>query len=270
MQDDGAGSTIAVSMAEEAPWQIEYGPGGRELLAAAALDLTRVFDDARIRVWRDLPERQNCVLDADAAGVRLHIKRYRSPHGADALVEQRGIQLLERAGIASVPLVAVGVHPDGRGFMVTRDLVGMQPADKVLATHPEHADRIADLAKHLHEAHLHHRDLYLCHFMLKPDDASQPIHLIDAGRVARMPRWPAHFRWVVKDLAQLLYSVEDAPLPMTIAEEMLSRYLQGSSAMRRSLIRVAVKFKVASIRRHDKSLRRKRPGRRVSIDSLKD
>lgn len=255
-------------MSHDESWQIHYAPGGQELLQRVNLDPMAVFDDARIRVWRDLPERQNCVLDSGSAGPRLHIKRYQSPHGPEALAEQKGITLLNNAAIKSVPLVAVGVHPDGRGFTITRDLAGMLPADKILATEPVHARRIADLAWHLHRAHLHHRDLYLCHFLLTPNDPNSSIHLIDAGRVARMPPPPLHLRWIVKDVAQLLYSVEDAPLPPSIGEAILNRYLEGSGRLKRAILRTAIAGKVASIRRHDQSLRRKRPGRRVSIDSL--
>ena len=254
-------------MPSEQPWQIQFEPGGREVFDSIALDPTRIFDDQRIKVWRNLPERQNCLLDIPEKSLRIHIKRYQSPHGPEALIEKRGIALLNNAGIATVPLLAVGVHRDGRGFMVSQDLAGLVPADKLLATEPGHALRIADLARHLHRAHLHHRDLYLCHFLLKPGDLTHPVHLIDAGRVASMPPPPFHLRWLSKDLAQLLYSVEDAGLPAHLGRQLLDRYLEHDSAAKGALLRLMVPIKVAFIRRHDLRARRKRPGRRVSIDS---
>ena len=65
--------------------------------------------DSRLVVWRDIPERRNATLDL-ADRTRLHVKLIRPPHGRrDVSREVGGIRLLERAGIATVPLVSHGV-----------------------------------------------------------------------------------------------------------------------------------------------------------------
>lgn len=116
---------------------------------------------------------------------------------------------------------------------------------------------------------MHHRDLYLCHFFV-PADASEnvPLHLIDPGRVARLRPWPLHYRWIVKDLAQLCYSVTDAGLPEVLRDRMLSRYIEHAPLLTGWICRLFVPLKAASIARHDRHLRETRPGRRVSIDNI--
>jgi len=54
----------------------------------------------------------------------------------------------------------------------------------------------ADLAAKLHNANLHHRDLYLCHFFAKTDDPFAFLDIPDPDTVARivtgaMPADPA-------------------------------------------------------------------------------
>jgi hypothetical protein len=74
------------------------------------------------------------------------------------------------------------------------------------------------------------------------------------------------YRWIVKDLAQLYYSVTDAGLPVAIRDRIISRYLEHAPAFTRLICRLFVPIKAAAIARHDKNLRRNQPGRRVSID----
>lgn len=250
---------------------IRIAPGGEQILLAADLAVDAIFHDPRIQVWRDIPERQNCTLNCNIPGAsRLHIKRFKAPHGKEALQEAGAIGLLQDAGIATVPLVAAGAMPDGTGFLISADLAGYEPADRVLqrSADPGVVDRIADLALKLHASGLHHRDLYLCHFFVKAEEAGAPIHLIDPGRVARLPYPPFHYRWIVKDLAQLCYSVTDAGLPSALRGRILARYLQHCSAGRQVIVRGWVPLKESRIARHDRKNRQTRPERRVSLESV--
>ena len=252
-------------------WQLHYAPGGESLLSRAGLHASNIFDDPRIELWRDLPERQNCIVRArDGQSPRLHVKRFKPPYGGEALREANAVALLRAANILTVPLVAYGVCEDGRGFLISEDLSGYQPADRVLKEQTHSADlpeRIADLAWQLHMAHLHHRDFYLCHvFVAVGGDQHRPLHLIDPGRVARMPPWPMHYRWMVKDVAQLYYSVTDAGLSVSLRGRIISRYLERSPRLTRWLCRIFVPLKARFIARHDANLRRQQPGRRVSLD----
>jgi heptose I phosphotransferase len=75
------------------------------------------------------------------------------------------------------------------------------------------AAEMARVARLLHDQRRYHKDLYLCHFYLHQDDTTTPapaggwagrVFLIDLHRLERHPwTWPL---WLVKDLAQLLYS----------------------------------------------------------------
>ena len=218
------------------------------------------WDDARVKVWRDIRERQNATLDLDD-GTRLHVKRLRPPHGRELEAEVSGIRLLESAGIRTVPLVCWGVGGDGGGVLVTRDLAGFTPADALLQAGRPFADLLAptaDVAARLHAADLHHRDLYPCHFLL---NETGDVRLIDAARVKKLPRLTRR-RWVVKDLAQFRYGGEKAGVAAAQLDGWLDRYAGGAAPPR---LAAAVIRKAARIARHDAALRRRQPGRDASL-----
>ena len=117
----------------------------------------------------------------------------------------------------------------------------------------------------LHEAGLHHRDLYLCHFFARVEGEAVDLRLIDVARVARMnalTRW----RWVVKDLAQFWYSTMQIPaITDAQRERWLSDYAQRRRICWGGRLRAAVGMKARSIARHDAKLRAAQPTRNVSI-----
>jgi hypothetical protein len=240
-------------------------------MRVVGLDAEAVFDHADIVAWRKLPDRENCTLDAEANGkkIRLHIKRYLTESTA-AGEEVRAIELLREAGIPTVPLVGWGRVGDGRSFVITEDLAGYRDAEKMVAAGMAFESLLeptADLAAKLHEAGLHHRDLYLCHFFAK-DEGRGPVEvkLIDAARVARMNNFLTRWRWVVKDLAQFWYSTTQLP---SITDEQRERWL-GRYAEKRDIcwlprLRGAIKAKARSIARHDAKLKQSQPMRNVSI-----
>src|ERR1051325_3948940 len=111
----------------------QYQPIAREI----GLDAEGVFSHGAIAVWRSIPERENCTLDAelrDGRKIRWHIKRYRSGRATKgaAEAEGRGIELLNSAGIATVPLVGWGKLADGRSFVISEDLKDFRAADKAI------------------------------------------------------------------------------------------------------------------------------------------
>lgn len=229
------------------------------------------FDDRRIRVWRDLPERQNATLDyTSTAGrpIRLHIKRDKRRSRSRSIDEAAGLQRLARAEIPCPTLVAAGELPDRRSVVVTLDLAGCVAADVAIRNGlPFSAilEPTATLAAKLHAAGLHHRDLYLPHFFVNPDSPAE-VFLIDAARVRPLPRILRR-RWVVKDLAQFLYST--ITHVETITDDQRDAWLavyESKIGGRIDSIRNAIDSKVAAIARHDRALRRKQPTRNVSID----
>lgn len=251
--------------------------GYQPLLREIGIDADAVFDHPDITCWRKLPDRENCTLDAnlsDGRHIRWHIKRYAPSPGqmTPADGDVAGHHLLESASIPTAPLVAHGNLRDGRSFVIFDDLAGYTPADKLIERGTPFESLLeptADLAAKLHDAGLHHRDLYLCHFMAKLDDVKVDLKLIDTARVSRLPRFFRR-RWIVKDLAQFWYST--LKLPVThdqrtswLARYVLQRKIDGTEALRRSIER-----KARSIARHDARLHRNRPERDVSIPTPND
>ena len=242
----------------------QVDPRYQPIMRQIGLDAEAVFSDPDIKVWRSIPERENCTLDAmlDGREIRLHIKRYRATRRSHtpADEESQGIQALLAHEIPTVSLVGWGRVADGRSFVITEDLTEFQPADKLIETGFSF-DRLlsptADLAAKLHSSGLHHRDLYLCHFFVKGDGEDLEVRLIDAARVRPLPRWLKK-RWIVKDLAQFWYSAVQLGVPREQMVQWLNRY--GSAGLLR-----AIERKVSWIAHHDKKLNLAQPNRNVSI-----
>ena len=241
----------------------EYQP----LIRQVGIDAESIFHDPRIVVWRRLPDRENCTLDEDLPDgrhVRLHIKRY---IGSDAGAEVSGHELLQRAGIPTAPLVGWGGLADGRTFTIFDDLTGYKPADKLLDAGTAFdvlLEPTAGLAAKLHNARLHHRDLYLCHFMARVVGDSPYLKLIDVARVRRLPALLPR-RWIVKDLAQFWYSTLKHQITDEQRVSWLRHYARGCGIDDIRLLQRAIERKARSIARHDARLHQKRPQRDVSI-----
>ncbi len=263
----------------------DYAPLFREI----GLDAEGVFADDRVRVWRSLADRENATLDADRAdgsAVRLHVKRY-PPTNGTAAAEVAGHRLLAAAGLPTAPLAAHGRLDDGRSFVLFADLAGYTPADQWLrdpsgpgwplqrppvaaeAAIPDGRaafERLlaptADLAARLHAAGLHHRDLYLCHFMVRPDPFD--LRLIDVARVARLANPLTRRRWVVKDLAQFWYSTTKLAVTDDQRDRWLARYAERRGLPTRRWAG-PVRRKAAAIGRHDVRLNERQPARNISI-----
>ena len=249
---------------------IRVAPGYQPLLREIGIDGDSVFEDSRIQCWRDIRERQNCILDEtlpDNRRVRLHIKRFKKPGDRGAEDEARGIRLLQERGIPTTPLVAWGCSAAGRGFVITDDLGGYQdaeqavragmPLDKLLAP-------VGALAARLHGNGLHHRDLYLCHFFVRMTDNEADLRLIDAARVRELPRWFSR-RWIIKDLAQLVFSLRQVGATPAQEEALFSAYAPGKQAAQLAGVRRRIERKVRRIERHDRRLRARQPERHVSL-----
>ena len=249
-----------------------YQPAMREI----GLDADAVFTHPDIKVWRSITERENATLDAtlaDGTAVRWHVKRYRrrgSNGTSPAKQELEGVRLLEAADIPTVKVVGHGDVADGRSFIIVEDLAGYAAADKLIesgrATFETLCAATADLAGALHDRALHHRDLYLCHFFAKVNDGGKAdVRLIDAGRVARLPRWPFRGRWIVKDLSQFWYSAEQLGISDANRRAWLERYARRRGLPSAEPLRHAIERKAKSIARHDAKSREKQPTRNVSI-----
>ncbi len=110
---------------------------------------------------------------------------------------------------------------------------------------------VAAMAKTMHGAGINHRDFYLCHFLmdypLKPNE-KPVLHLIDLHRAQIRQNVPK--RWLVKDLAGLLYSAFEKRLTKrdllrfirTYSDRPLREVLVADAAIWREIIRRAKKL----------------------------
>lgn len=229
-----------------------------------------IFSDERLRVWRNLPDRDNSTLDAtlrDGRTIRLHVKRDKERRREPMALEARGIGLLNSAGIDSAPLVAYGDLSDGRTFVVTENLDGYTSADRLLETGVPFepvADAMSETAAQLHVANLHHRDLYANHFYLRPTAAGYHVRLIDTARVKPLPGWFRE-RWIVKDVAQLHFSIQSLIRSPDQANYLLRHYCERTGRLSAARFLRKVKIKSMWIDRHDRALREKKPTRNLRL-----
>ncbi len=106
---------------------------------------------------------------------------------------------------------------------------------------------VAEVARKMHQAGMHHQDFYAGHILI-PDDASRGIHILDLGRVRRCRH--LSLIWIVKDLAQLHYSAPwfTAADRLRFLETYLGRSLQPQD---RALIHRILR-KSQGIRKHSR------------------
>ena len=243
----------------------------RQILGHIGTSPETIFTDPAIKPWRLLEDRHNCIWDLQVGDrtVRLHVKRF-VPTGRRswAEMEAEGYRALHERGIPTATVAAWGRLDDGRSFIATEDLAGFAPADKLVEGGIDF-DRLliptADLAAKLHNAGLHHRDLYLCHFLARGgQNEAVELRLIDAARVRPLPRLFTH-RWIVKDLAQFWYSTTQLPVTDLQRDMWLARYAEQTKIPLTQRLRRSITRKSNWIAAHDRRLRIRRPGRNISI-----
>jgi len=214
--------------------------------------LSLAGDDGRPIVW------YLKRYGADSWATRL-CRRIFGGAGA-ARREFESICRLHAAGVPTMRAVAMGEAPGafgpGRGYLVVTSVPGEaleRCGEDFLARHAGDAqaldafnDALADLASGLHAAGFTHRDFYASHIFLDPTPEGPRLYLIDLARVFH-PRW-CRFRWRVKDLAQLKYSMP----PAWVGEHwgrFLSSYLGRTGDGPEDRYTRAINAKVARMRR---------------------
>ena len=180
-----------------------------------------------------------------------------SPFATAGRREWENTLTLEGLGIQTMRPVAFGEKKFGffeiRSFVVTEKIPAAVPLDDYLKerfTGKIHGAAlrekrsllwdIGDLARKLHSAGLTHMDLYLNHFFVRETQSGERVlHLIDLQRVAK--RWLFRRRWIVKDLAAILYSARDLGLSRTDFARIFTAYFDGTHSRKdRGLIRTAL------------------------------
>lgn len=146
-------------------------------------------------------------------------------------VERHAIDCLEKLGVATMTVAGFGERGGSparrQSFLITEELVGTVSLEDFCRPWPLQPppvrlkwaliDKVAMIAKTLHENGLNHRDCYICHFLLDRRTLKQPprpenlvLYLIDLHRMQFRSKTPQ--RWIVKDLAALHFSSMDIGL----------------------------------------------------------
>ena len=193
--------------------------------------------------YRDLAGRRTIriVLDGHGYFAKLHygvgwgeiLKNFmhlRLPV-VGAKTEWRAIKKFEKLGVATMSIAGFGekgLNPAGRqSFLLTDELsntISLEDYCRPWSETPPSPrfkrsiiEKVAVMTRQLHENGVNHRDLYICHFLMKeasanPDASPEEIDLfiIDLHRVQIRSKTPR--RWMVKDVAGLHFSSMDIGL----------------------------------------------------------
>ncbi len=222
-------------------WPLYAGPGWPERIMQ-----TSVTDDFHAKQGRSTGRWRMPAPDGKGSPLVVYLKRHYVlpfwqgilallwPRGnwSPAMMEYEHLEWARQQGVPVPATVAAGefLGPWGRlsSFLAVEELTGMLPLHLAI---PLAAQRMppdlfrrwkrglvaemARLSRLLHDRRHFHKDLYLCHFFIRETDLDNlpgeelaawrgRVYLIDLHRLTHHP-W-TWWIWLLKDLAQLLYS----------------------------------------------------------------
>jgi len=186
----------------------------------------------------------------------------------EAVSEFDNIRALRDAGVPTMREIACGFDSDllgvKRGYVIVSavpgdalercgdEFVARNAVDSEMIT--ELTDKLVSLVARMHIAGFVHRDLYASHIFLYEHDGVIELNLIDLARVFRPVR--RQFRWRVKDLAQLKYSMPPAWVSYHW-DRFISEYLDMTGQNDRPGWDLAISSRIDRMhkrqQRHDKS-----------------
>jgi len=208
---------------------------------------------------RSLEDRENWRLEIRNGramrGVYLkrhHFRTFRSwlraklgmgPSPSPAMAELVNVGRMTAAGIAVMDVVAYGEahHGDGRveSFLLTDELSDYDDLQVFVRRRfaPRELERTtrrdadltrligdtAELVRRFHAAGYNHRDLYCFHLFVREAAGRFEFRMIDLQRVQHRRR--LRRRWIVKDLAQLAWSIPRDRIKCTQKLAFIRRYL---------------------------------------------
>jgi len=157
--------------------------------------------------------------------------------------EWQAIRFLEQHQIDTLNIAAYGEQGWNpakiQSFLITDDLVNTMSLEDIgeqwRQNHPTFSsktiliNKLATIAKVMHENGMNHRDFYLCHFLLDDSfaetnmiETSTSLFLIDLHRAVLRNKTPE--RWLVKDLGGLFFSAFDVDLTQRDLFRFMMRY----------------------------------------------
>ncbi|MDF1660307.1 MAG: lipopolysaccharide kinase InaA family protein [Planctomycetota bacterium] len=177
------------------------------------------------------------------------------------VTEWQRLNQLDALGFRVPKAVAAGLGGSlfrGLSFIVLEELPGRSLESQLQEASPcftlrrqrRIARALGQWIRRFHDAGFCHKDLYLCHIFMTNDDV---LGLLDCERICH---WPGQVpeRWIVKDLAALLYS-STGLVPNTVRHSFLAGYWPAKAELRNAVP------KLRAIARKAKILARK--GRKV-------
>lgn len=270
-RDAALADNVAIEVREDARGVFEVARDESELLAKEGIG--SVEEGLAYRggtSLRKLRDRENVRIDASGfrSGERRYfMKRFPARRVGLPFVSRRqrtrardeweNTRLVRSTGWGTAALGAIGeARPVGRGasFVIMGAIDDAVPLDDVLAelarTSSSDPRRmrtevrsmivtLAGLVAALHRAGAYHKDLYLCHVLVRGAGDRREWFLIDLDRL----RWRRHVRsrWFVKDLAALHHSADAAIVSRTDRLRFVRRYLRRHARLgdeRRLIARV--------------------------------
>ncbi len=139
-----------------------------------------------------------------------------------AKTEYNAINYLHTLGIDTMDIVGFsqkGINPAAiKSFLITKELNNTSSLEDYCANWTEQVPsfkekqllirKVAVIVKKIHENGMNHRDLYICHFLLRKttEEAEEDsrLFLIDLHKAQIREKVPE--RWLIKDLAALYFS----------------------------------------------------------------
>ena len=188
--------------------------------------------------------------------------------------EQRASLVLSQIGVGTLSVAAYGekgVNPAQKtSFIITYAIEPSTSLEDVALqwrNYPPEPKlkravlrRVCEMTHLMHANHINHRDLYICHFLWRQypgtsSNTSPDLALIDLHRALIHKKLP--YRWRIKDLASLYYSVMDEKLTVRerlrfireYSQKPLHRALKEDAAMWRDVERKARKLHAKAIRK---------------------
>lgn len=194
-------------------------------------DVFTLMENMQGKIAREMKDRQTLRFEINGCGyyrkwhrgvgwreVFKNLLQLRLPV-LGAKNEWAALNKLRALTIPSLIPLAYGVRGKNpakqQSFIVTRELTDVIQLDHyfeqnsvAIKSRRLILQQLALMVRALHKAGINHRDLYLCHFMLKPESLvagnNPEIYLIDLHRA--QCRVQVTRRWKIKDLAAFYYS----------------------------------------------------------------
>ena len=231
---------------------------------------------------RDDRIRMRIELDSPEGEKVFYLKRYDRPGWLRRLAialglcsrskgrqELANICRLQGGGLATLTAAAAGESgPTEGSFILLEELRGYQPLHEFLEAFLAESDRpgaliekreliraLARYVRKLHATGLDHRDLYLCHFFVRPEEPAHSLRLIDLQRIKRS--WGLRQRHgFIKDLAALNYSANDVKILQTDRLRFILEYFGTRRPdLRQRMFLRAVARKTRRIHRRDRKIK---------------